>query len=218
MGCSRHDGRVARRAAAKTWAGPLACALIGCAACCTSAHADIYAYIKPEGSVLLTNIAVGGRPVSWAIGSVEAEAKPAPSKTRIDYQNEVQAIGREYGVDADLIHAVIAIESNYVSNAVSPKGAIGVMQLMPSMAQKYKVADPSDALQNIRGGVQYLRHLLGVFDGDLDLVLAAYNAGEPAVLKYGRRVPPFPETLHYVRSVQRKYRERKQLASAIPTE
>lgn len=195
--------------------------LVGCAACGTPARADIYAYFKPSASVLLTNIAVPDRQASWTIRTGEpdaAVATPSLSKASDRYQAEVLAVAREYAVDLDLIHAVIATESNYVSNAVSPKGAIGLMQLMPSLAKKYGVTDAFDAVQNIRGGVQYLRYLLGAFDGNIELVLAAYNAGERAVLKYSRSVPPFPETINYVHSVQRKYRERKQLAGAVPME
>lgn len=195
--------------------------LLGCAACGPPARADIYAYVKPGASVLLTNIVERGRQPSWTIRTGDPEAalaKPTPLKGRDRYQDEVLAVAREYAVDLDLIHAVIATESNYVSNAVSPKGAIGLMQLMPPLAKKYGVSDAFDAAQNIRGGVQYLRYLLGEFDGNIELVLAAYNAGQAAVLKYGRSVPPFPETINYVRSVQRKYRERKQLTEAVPME
>jgi soluble lytic murein transglycosylase-like protein len=194
--------------------------LAGCAAWGTPARADIYAYVRPGASVLLTNIAASDRPPSWTIrtGEPAPVAQAAPSKARDRYQDEVLGIAREYGVDLDLIHAVIAIESNYVSNVVSPKGAVGLMQLMPPLAKKYGVANAFDAAENIRGGVRYLRDLLAAFDGDIELVLAAYNAGEPAVRKYGRSVPPFPETIHYVRSVQRKYRERKQQAGAVPND
>jgi soluble lytic murein transglycosylase-like protein len=190
--------------------------LVGCAACCTPVRADIYAYSEPGNSVLLTNIAVGHRQASWTIrsGDAPAPATPARSKPRDRYQDEVLAVARAYAVDADLVHAVIATESNYVSNAVSPKGAVGLMQLLPPLASRYGVIDARDVVQNISGGVQYLRHLLDSFDGNIELVLAAYNAGEGAVLKYGRKVPPFPETINYVRSVQRRYSERKQLAVA----
>lgn len=189
--------------------------LVGCAGCGTSARADIYAYVQPGDSVLLTNLALRDRQAFWTIRTDEpgaVVARPAASKARDRYQDEVLAVAREYAVDLDLIHAVIAAESNYVSNAVSPKGAAGLMQLMPPLAKKYGVTNAFDAVQNLRGGVQYLRYLLRAFDGNIELVLAAYNAGEVAVLKYGRRVPPFPETINYVRSVQLKYRERKKMA------
>jgi soluble lytic murein transglycosylase-like protein len=189
--------------------------LVCCAACDTPARADIYAYAQSGDSILLTNLIVRDRQAFWTIHTAEpdaAVAKPAPLKARDRYQDEVLAVARKYAVDLDLIHAVIATESNYISNAVSPKGAAGLMQLMPSLAKKYGVTDAFDAVQNIRGGVQYLSYLLRAFDGNIELVLASYNAGEAAVLKYGRRVPPFPETINYVRAVRLKYRERKKMA------
>jgi soluble lytic murein transglycosylase-like protein len=187
------------------------------AAITAPARADIYAYVNADSSLVLTNMAVGNMPASWIVRSEQpaAEAsKPANPRPRDRYQEEVQTAAREYDVDIDLIHAVIATESNYVSTAVSPKGAIGLMQLMPPTAKRYGIVDLFDAVQNIRAGAQYLRHLLTAFDGDIELVLAAYNAGEQAVLKYGRKVPPFPETIHYVRAVQGTYRDRKQIAGA----
>lgn len=189
--------------------------LVGCAACNTPARADIYAYAQSGDSLLLTNLIVRDRQASWTIRSAEPDAgaaKRAPSKSPDRYHDEVLALARQYAVDLDLIHAVIATESNYVSNAVSPKGAAGLMQLMPPLAKRYGVTDAFDAVQNIRGGVQHLSYLLRAFDGNIELVLASYNAGEAAVLKYGRRVPPFPETINYVRTVQLKYRERKKVA------
>lgn len=193
--------------------------LFGLAACVTNAHADIYAYVKPGAAVLLTDTVVHDQPVAWVIrlGATQPAVANLPlSKARERYQDEVRAVAHDYAVDLDLIHAVIATESNYMSNAVSPKGAIGLMQLMPSLAKEYNVVNAFDVTQNLRGGVQYLRHLLSVFDGNLELVLAAYNAGEGAVLRHGSKVPPFPETINYVKSVQRKYRERKQLPGAVP--
>ncbi|MDB5935172.1 MAG: hypothetical protein JWQ01_2516 [Massilia sp.] len=205
--CSRPEARICRPACI---AGLLALAAAG-----GNARADIYAYIRPDASVVLTNIAATDTPAAWVIRAPDAPeppATPAAPQARDRYQEEVEAAAREYAVDIDLIHAVIATESNYVSNAVSAKGAVGLMQLMPPTAKKYGIANSFDALQNIRGGVQHLRHLLTAFNGKIDLVAAAYNAGETAVLKYGRKVPPFPETIHYVRAVQGIYRDRKQMA------
>lgn len=183
------------------------------------ARADIYAYVNPDSSIVLTNLAQGKLPASWVMHvevPSEAASKSANPRVRDRYQEEVQAVAREYGVDIDLIHAVIAAESNYVSNAVSPKGAIGLMQLMPPTAKRYGIVNLFDATQNIRAGTQYLRHLLTAFDGDIELVLAAYNAGEQAVLKHGRKVPPFSETINYVRAVQGSYRGRKQQPGSHP--
>lgn len=197
---------------------PLVLVLIGSATCGAPARADIYAYVEQGAPVLLTNIEVRDRRAAWTIRTGPAMppiVKSALAAAPAPYQLEVSAAALEYGVDLDLIHAVIATESNYVSNAVSPKGARGLMQLMPALAKQYGVTDALDAAQNIRAGVRYLRYLLGAFDDNRELALAAYNAGEQAVRKYGRRMPPFPETVKYVRSVERKYRERKQSGSAV---
>lgn len=193
---------------------PLVLVFIGSATCGAPARADIYAYVEQGASVLLTNIEVRDRRAAWTIQT--GPAMPAIVKPALaPYQLEVAAAAIEYGVDLDLIHAVIATESNYVRNAVSPKGARGLMQLMPALAKQYGVTDALDAAQNIRAGVRYLRYLLGAFDDNRELALAAYNAGEQTVRKYGRRMPPFPETVKYVRSVERKYRERKLSGSAV---
>jgi soluble lytic murein transglycosylase-like protein len=120
----------------------------------------------------------------------------------LPYRDEVEQAAREFGLDASLLHAVIGVESGHSAAAVSAKGAIGLMQLMPPTARRFGVADAYDPLQNIRGGARYLRYLLDLFGGDVELALAAYNAGENAVLRHGRRVPPFRETIEYVRKVR----------------
>ncbi len=122
----------------------------------------------------------------------------------IRYVEIVDEMARAYRVDAELIHALIRTESNYNASAVSHKGAVGLMQLMPATARRYGVVDPRDAAQNIRGGVQYLRDLLDAFHHDLILTLAAYNAGEGAVARHGG-VPPYAETTAYVARVLNLY-------------
>jgi len=111
------------------------------------------------------------------------------------------------GVDPDLLHAVIAAESGYARRAVSPRGAQGLMQLMPATARNYGVTDPFDARQNIHAGAQHLRRLLDQFGQDTTLALAAYNAGAGAVIRYQRRVPPYAETQAYVPRVLRRWAE-----------
>ena len=96
------------------------------------------------------------------------------------------------------LHALVAVESRYDARAVSGKGALGLMQLMPQTARRYGVADAFDPRQNLQGGARYLRDLLRLFDNDLRLALAAYNAVEHAVMKHGNRIPPYGETLRYV--------------------
>jgi Soluble lytic murein transglycosylase and related regulatory proteins (some contain LysM/invasin domains) len=112
-------------------------------------------------------------------------------------------IARTYNLDPKLLHAIAKVESNYNPRAVSPKGALGVMQLIPSTARLVGVSDPFDPRENIHGGARYLRYLLDKF-GDLTLALAAYNAGPKAVEAYGG-IPPYEETQRYVRSVLSLY-------------
>jgi soluble lytic murein transglycosylase-like protein len=122
------------------------------------------------------------------------------------YDSLIKIYGRKYSVPADLIHSVIAAESNYGSRAVSPKGAAGLMQLMPETAAQYGVQDRFDAEQNIMGGVQYLKDLCRLYKNSTKLVLAAYNAGQEALKKY-KGIPPYPETIEYIRRVMSSYQK-----------
>lgn len=134
----------------------------------------------------------------------QATVQPRPEAAPA-YAPYVADAASEVGVDRALIHAVITAESGYNASAVSRAGAMGLMQLMPGTAKRYRVVDAYDPEQNIRGGARYLRDLLEMFDGDVALALAAYNAGENAVLKYGRQVPPYKETRAYVPKVLKLY-------------
>jgi len=118
-----------------------------------------------------------------------------------EYDGHIDAAARMWGVDATLVRAVIQVESEFDRNAVSSKGAQGLMQLMPFTARRFGVLDTFDARQNVFGGVQYLRVLLDMFGGDVALALAGYNAGENAVLRFGG-IPPYKETQSYVRKIQ----------------
>ncbi len=113
----------------------------------------------------------------------------------------VDRIARQNQISPQLVHSVIRAESNYDPNAVSPKGALGLMQLIPATARRFGVSDVFDPADNIQGGARYLKHLLDLYKGDEALALAAYNAGEGAVSRYGG-VPPFPETQNYVAKVR----------------
>jgi len=110
-----------------------------------------------------------------------------------------------HGVEPLLLYSVMHQESAFNSQAISPKGARGLMQLMPATAARFGVKNIFDPEQNIYGAAQYLRFLLDIFDGDVSLALAGYNAGEGAVKKYGYAVPPYPETINYVRKIKRRY-------------
>jgi len=123
------------------------------------------------------------------------------------FQEQVIGAAKDTQLDPALIHAVITAESNYNPNAVSDKGAVGLMQIMPDTARRYGVKDKEikHPEKNIKAGAQYLADLIRMFDGDLKLALAGYNAGENVVLRYGRRVPPYAETQAYVPRVLRVY-------------
>ncbi|MCF7984199.1 MAG: lytic transglycosylase domain-containing protein [Thiohalocapsa sp.] len=125
----------------------------------------------------------------------------ATAARRDRYAPIIDAEAARQGVDPNLVHAVIRAESAYRPSAKSHAGAYGLMQLMPATAKRFGVRDIWDPAQNIRGGVAYLRFLVDRFDGDIHLVLAAYNAGEGAVEKHGNRIPPYRETRAYVRRV-----------------
>jgi soluble lytic murein transglycosylase-like protein len=114
--------------------------------------------------------------------------------------------GGRNGVDPVLLYSIMHQESTFKQRAVSPKGARGLMQLMPGTAQRFGVTNIFDPQQNIEGGARYMRFLLNMFDGDVELALAGYNAGEGAVLKYGRQIPPYRETQEYVRRISERYR------------
>jgi soluble lytic murein transglycosylase-like protein len=123
--------------------------------------------------------------------------------------------GTRNGVDPLLLYSVMHQESSFKSHAVSPKGARGLMQLMPGTAMRFGVTNIFDPRQNIEGGARYLRFLTERFNGELSLVLAGYNAGEGAVEKYGWRVPPYAETQEYVRRISRRYSVIQDPSSAL---
>ena len=124
------------------------------------------------------------------------------------YAALIQTAALAAALDPALVHAVIHVESGYNPAARSPKGAIGLMQVMPDTAMRYGVRDPARSPEaNLRAGTLYLKDLMHQFDNRLDLVLAAYNAGENAVLRHGQRIPPYPETRSYVPAVLSKYQE-----------
>jgi soluble lytic murein transglycosylase-like protein len=117
------------------------------------------------------------------------------------YADLIARAADKHQVDAKLVHAVIRAESAYNATAISSAGAVGLMQLMPGTARRFGVADRRDPYQNIDGGTRYLKHLLRLFDSDLSLAVAAYNAGENAVIKNRKSTPPYAETRHYVKEV-----------------
>lgn len=121
------------------------------------------------------------------------------------YEPLVDEVARGYQVDSALLHAVISVESRYNPNAVSPSGAIGLMQLMPATAKRYGISNALDPEQNLRGGARYLRDLLTMFGSDVRLALAAYHAGEYAVTRHNNNIPPFQSTMEFVSRVLDRY-------------
>jgi hypothetical protein len=142
----------------------------------------------------------------------EAPNTPAASTKNADWTSGSPTIDQlirtnanRVGIDPYLVFLVIEKESRFHPRAASPKGAMGLMQLMPGTARRLGVRKPFDAAENIRGGTQYMKELMDMFGGKVDLVLASYNAGEGAVLKYGRNVPPYRETRDYVKTIGKRY-------------
>jgi len=121
----------------------------------------------------------------------------------------IRYYGAQHGVDPFLIYCLMSQESSFNSGATSSKGAQGLMQLMPGTAARYGVTNPYDVAQNIKGGTRYLKDLLTMFNGRVDLALAGYNAGEGAVMKYGNKIPPYDETRSYVRLILKRYSAKK---------
>ena len=148
--------------------------------------------------------------------SREAPAIP-PQLADKPFARLIHSAARDASLDPALVHAVIHVESAYNPGARSPKGALGLMQVMPETAARYGIRNPARSIEaNLNAGTRYLRDLMAMFDGRLDLVLAAYNAGENAVLRYGYRIPPYAETRHYVPAVLAKYREWQDAPPAPP--
>ena len=191
--------------------GTVCAALLAAAA--GGASAQIYAGSSSSGAVVLSNFATDETPqivvalppvAALAVAPPEVAALPAivdPRNPGAAYRTIVDQVARELSMSPQLLHAVIQVESGYQANARSPKGAQGLMQLMPSTAKRFGVHDAFDPRQNIRGGALYLKWLLDYFHGDLRLTLAAYNAGEAAVVKAGYRIPLIAETRDYVPKV-----------------
>ena len=171
-------------------------------------HAAKLGYELPEP--LREELASGRQTSTPAVCGGGATARPRPAGPAPAAIAQIaRRIAPQYKLDANLVLAVIAVESAFQSNAVSPKEARGLMQLIAGTAERFDVDDVFDPADNIRGGARYLAWLLKTFDGDLSLALAGYNAGENAVRRHGG-IPPYPETQEYVRAVQQEYARLKE--------
>jgi Transglycosylase SLT domain len=174
----------------------------------SGARLDVTGYeILPDRYILHLQGGVAEVPLSEIVGIEPEEIfQPieVPLNDKTPFEKLIRAAAERYGMDADLIHCVVAIESNFNPKAVSPKKASGLMQLLPQTAAQYHVRNIFDPEENINAGTQYLKELLAKYK-DLTLALAAYNAGPERVDRYGRRVPPYLETMKYVQRIAKSY-------------
>lgn len=209
-GSARSSGRPSRRFVRLA---PLACCLAAWL-CAAPASADIYSFKDENGVTHFSNLPHLDRRYKLVYKIPNAEQSRPNAWTpnfprQIDIGKFVPMIdnaARVYGVDPKLVHAVIRAESGYNAAARSHKGAVGLMQLIPDTALRMGVKNIHDPVENIFGGTRYLAELLRMFNGSLELALAGYNAGENAVIRSGRRIPPYPETQAYVPKVLAFYR------------
>jgi soluble lytic murein transglycosylase-like protein len=193
-------------------------ALVAALGCAEAARADIYAYTDQAGITHFSNVPNDDRyqlllasPADDLAGTATAHRSAHSAAEWLaksaQYDALIDRAARADTVQAALVRAVIVVESGFNPKAVSKKGAVGLMQLQPATAQRYGVKNRFDPDQNVRAGVHYLHDLLARYDSNIELALAAYNAGEDAVERYGRRIPPFPETRNYVPSVMAVYQK-----------
>ena len=176
--------------------------------------AAIYQYVDAKGHTYFTDHPLKGNyRLKGVIGTPKSTVASLDTKNsarnRKRYSSMITAAARRLNLRPELLHAVVRAESAYDPRAISRAGAVGLMQLMPGTAQRYGVSERGryDPKQNLKAGSHYLKDLLKAFKYDLRLALAAYNAGENAVKKYGNKIPPYPETQRYVRKVLAFYNQ-----------
>ncbi len=181
---------------------------------CFPCFAEIVSYIDDNGIIRIENTSPR-TPDSGKRSCIRQFTPQINQDGLAQYASIIDEICTRYEIDDDLVKAIIQIESNYCYDAISPKGAIGLMQLMPATAARFGVEDIYDPSQNIEGGVKYLLYLIKFFKGDIDLVLAAYNAGEHKVLEHNG-IPPFEETNRFVQRVLAIYHKLSGSGSLTP--
>jgi soluble lytic murein transglycosylase-like protein len=170
------------------------------------AFSDIYKFEDRDGVLHLTNVPSDPK-AKYVVVLREKRVLFSPRLDAKKYDHLIFQAADKFKLDPALIKAIIKAESNFNHKAVSPAGAQGLMQLMPATAMELNVKDSFHPEKNIEGGARYLRYLLKTYRGNLDLALAAYNAGEKAVARYNYNIPPYRETQNYVRRVKQFYRE-----------
>lgn len=175
-----------------------------------SAVADVLIDLEPSDEIQISNTQLNLRytfKIEEPSLAQETSRLVPDGISNLPYSTEVISAASETSIEPALIHAIISVESRHNPRARSKKGAYGLMQLMPATAHRFKVIDKHDPKQNILAGAKYLRELLNLFNGNLMLALAAYNAGPGAVQKYKGQIPPFRETIEYVPKVLKMYRQ-----------
>jgi soluble lytic murein transglycosylase-like protein len=164
------------------------------------AQAQIYSWQDGNGIMVLSNVPRSGSQAAHLAATARVSAPPLMSVST-NYEPLIREHSDLQGVRPDLVRAVIQVESAFNPRAISPKGAAGLMQLMPAIAARFGVADPFNPAENIRAGVGYLKQLLDRYDNNEQLALAAYNAGPLAVDRHGSQIPPYRETQNYVKRI-----------------
>jgi soluble lytic murein transglycosylase-like protein len=185
--------------------------ILGAASVCLG---DIYKYVDAEGVIHLTNVPTEHN-VPYVLVMKEKRVIIELKGDISGYDDLIAKTSEKYRINSALVKAIIKAESNFNHRAVSPVGARGLMQLMPATAATLQVQDSFHPENNIDGGVRYLRYLMNLFNGNLPLVLAAYNSGENTVMRYKNRIPPYQETQTYVRRVL-DYFSRYSSGTAVP--
>jgi len=183
----------------------------------TQVVADIYKFVDTDGRIFYTDtprnkfykciIKTPPPPSQFYFKTDSVKSSSFTRNNKKRFTDLIEQTAYKHQVDVKLVHAVIQTESAYNANAESPKGAVGLMQLMPDTAKRFGVMDRNDPDQNVDGGIRYLKHLIDLFNPKIDLALAAYNAGENAVMRNNNNIPPYPETENYVKQVLALYRQ-----------
>lgn len=210
-------GSMRRYRLAKRIVSTILVLLTGVLTLSTAAHAEIYKYMDRQGRLHFTDRPMkgDGYRLLWRSGSDSKRSGgsridiASSERNRSRFTPLIDEVAQQLRLRPALLHAVIKAESAYDPKALSRTGARGLMQLMPDTARRYGVHDSWDPRANLTGGAAYLRDLLVMFEQDLRLALAAYNAGENAVKKFGNQIPPYPETQAYVTRVLSYYQENR---------